>query len=115
MSLCMTLFHVYFALHDKQAFQRLLNTSSDRAQSLGVSGVGKSWNRTSSSMSCNLNDRDALGRTVLHIACSSVKVSDMDYVELLLGHPSINVNIQDMESHWTALHRALYNGNIAAA
>jgi ankyrin repeat protein len=114
----MTLLHVYFALHDKQAFQRLLNTGSDRAQSSGVSGAGKSWNRSSSlalPLSCNLNDRDALGRTVLHMACSSIKVSDMDYITLLLGHPSINVNIQDTESHWTALHRALYNGNIAAA
>jgi hypothetical protein len=34
---------------------------------------------------------------------------------MLLAHPRIDVNLQDVESHWTALHRALYNGNIAAA
>lgn len=33
---------------------------------------------------------------------------------MLLGHPGINVNLQDVESKWTPLHRALYSGNIAA-
>lgn len=34
---------------------------------------------------------------------------------MLLAHPSINPNLQDYESHWTALHRALYGGNISTA
>lgn len=34
---------------------------------------------------------------------------------MLLLHPNINVNMPDKENHWTALHRALYCGNIEAA
>ena len=34
---------------------------------------------------------------------------------MLLAHPNINVNLADTENHWTALHRALYNGNITIA
>lgn len=64
---------------------------------------------------CDINARDRLGRTVLHLACSSIDPSGMDYVRLLLGHPAVDVNLQDVESQWTALHRALYQGNIAAA
>ncbi|KAI0289160.1 regulator of chromosome condensation 1/beta-lactamase-inhibitor protein II [Multifurca ochricompacta] len=33
---------------------------------------------------------------------------------MLLAHPGISVNLQDVENHWTALHRALYNGNLSA-
>lgn len=34
---------------------------------------------------------------------------------MLLAHSQINVNLQDYESHWTALHHALYHGNLATA
>lgn len=34
---------------------------------------------------------------------------------MLLTHPYILVNVPDRESHWTALHRALYHGNLATA
>lgn len=63
----------------------------------------------------DVNSRDWLGRTVLHLVCSAPDVAATEYVRLLLGHPAINVNALDTESHWTPLHRALYNGNLATA
>lgn len=62
-----------------------------------------------------MNVRDALGRTVLHLAAASTAPSAPEYIRMLLAHPHINVNLQDYESHWTALHHALYHGNIATA
>ncbi|KAF8886287.1 regulator of chromosome condensation 1/beta-lactamase-inhibitor protein II [Infundibulicybe gibba] len=64
-------------------------------------------------MSSDINGVDWLGRTVLHLACSSLE--SIEYVRILLRHPAINVNIPDVESHWTPLHRALYHANIPAA
>ena len=61
----------------------------------------------------SVNEKDAQGRTALHIACSSPNC--VEYVRLLLKHPSINVNIPDVESHYTPLHRAMYVANLPAA
>ncbi|KAH7923696.1 hypothetical protein BV22DRAFT_1036046 [Leucogyrophana mollusca] len=119
----MTLLHVYFTLRNQQAFQRLLEGTGSRGQSssstagLSTSG-GKSWTRSStltSVVATDVNALDSLGRTVLHLACSSIEPSSVEYVRMLLAHPIININAQDTEGHWTALHRALYHGNIAAA
>lgn len=113
----MTLLHDYFNLRNQQGFQRLLE-SADRSHSgsgLSNSG-GKSWTRPSTLTSAagfDVNARDWLGRTVLHLAC--VSSGSLEYVRLLLRHPSINVNLPDTESHWTPLHRALYNANIPTA
>jgi ankyrin repeat protein len=114
----MTLLHDYFNLRNKQAFQRLLEVGPDRGQSSSVlsSGGGKSWNRPSpltSASAVDVNERDWLGRTVLHLACTSL--DDIEYVKVLLRHPTINVNLTDVESHWTPLHRALYHANFSAA
>ncbi|THH30426.1 hypothetical protein EUX98_g3763 [Antrodiella citrinella] len=65
--------------------------------------------------SVDVNARDSLGRTVLHLAASSSDASATEYVRMLLAHSTINPNLQDYESHWTALHRALYCGNVASA
>ncbi|KDQ61981.1 hypothetical protein JAAARDRAFT_528626 [Jaapia argillacea MUCL 33604] len=135
----MSQLHVHFHLRNQQAFQRLLDgkppssqqQSSTLSSSLtggagggghspGGGGGGKSWGKRQSSMkdamaASEVNARDHLGRTVLHLACSATDQSAPEYVRLLLAHPGINVNLLDGESHWTALHRALYNGNIAAA
>lgn len=64
-------------------------------------------------IAAEINGRDRLGRTVLHLACSSTDT--LEYVRLLLRHPAVNVNVQDLESHWTPLHRALFHGNLGAA
>ena len=65
--------------------------------------------------SAQLNRLDGLGRTVLHLAVSSVDASRFEFVEALLACPLTNVNVRDTESGWTALHRALYHANLAAA
>ena len=89
----MTSLHAYFHNRDQVAFQRQLAASPPT----------------------DVNTRDWLGRTVLHLACAASARAAIEYVRMLLAQPGINVNLQDDESHWTALHRALYNGNIAAA
>ena len=113
----MTLLHDLFNTRNIQAFQRLLEASTDRrvfsgAPSSSSSGP-KSWTRTSGVIVVDVNARDSLGRTVLHLASSSLE--SIEYVRALLKHPNIDLNIMDLESHWTALHRALYFANIPAA
>jgi alpha-tubulin suppressor-like RCC1 family protein len=62
-----------------------------------------------------LNARDQLGRTLLHLVASSTKPSATDFAIALLEVPFIDIYTQDWESGWTALHRALYAGNAAIA
>ncbi|KAF3904004.1 hypothetical protein AA313_de0203411 [Arthrobotrys entomopaga] len=52
------------------------------------------------------------GVTLLHHAASANK---LEYVEALLRSPQTDIFLQDFESGWTALHRALYFGNISIA
>ncbi|KAL1740739.1 regulator of chromosome condensation 1/beta-lactamase-inhibitor protein II, partial [Schizophyllum fasciatum] len=124
----MTQLHAHFYHRNKQAFQRLLD--ADRAKPGGGApstsagrGTPGSWTRTLTAMGMDVNKRDWLGRTVLHLACSA-RLEALDYVRMLLRHPAINVNLADAESGWTALHRALgwtalhralYAGNLPAA
>jgi alpha-tubulin suppressor-like RCC1 family protein len=119
----MTLLHVYFKLRNFQAFKIALQSEaspSDRAQSGSVpsSSGGRSWHKpnplSSLSATNGVNARDSFGCTVLHLACASIDPQDLEYVRLLLTHPMIGVNLHDLENHWTALHRAMYNGNIPA-
>lgn len=62
-----------------------------------------------------VNRRDHFGRTVLHLAASELGSWALEWVTLLLSVSQLNVNAPDGESGWSALHRALYAGNIAAA
>lgn len=50
----------------------------------------------------NLNKRSIRGRTVLHCAASWNRIA---ITRLLLDCPWVNINIQDRENGWTALHR----------
>ncbi|KAK0538487.1 hypothetical protein OC834_000427 [Tilletia horrida] len=59
-----------------------------------------------------VNRRDEFGRTALHLVCASTDGIAIDFLHALLSHPSLNVNLQDFESGYTALHRALYAGNL---
>jgi hypothetical protein len=124
----MSLLHDYFHTRNLQAFQRLLDGSAERGQLtsafLGLAsshtpGGGKSWNRggginfnQKNSMS-DVNSKDWLGRTALHLACISLE--SIEYVRALLKHPQVDVNLPDTESHWTPLHRALYFANFSVA
>lgn len=44
----------------------------------------------------------ATGLSVLHFAATN---NDLPFVRALLEHSSVDVNLQDYESGWTALHR----------
>ncbi|RPD64492.1 hypothetical protein L226DRAFT_506238 [Lentinus tigrinus ALCF2SS1-7] len=114
----MTALHAYFHQRNQQAFQRLLDPARSHSGGGPSTSGGKSWSRPSplsSAPSVDVNARDYWGRTVLHLAASSQDASAPEFVRMLLAHPTINVNIADTESHWTPLHRALYNGNLATA
>ncbi|KAL1759711.1 hypothetical protein FB107DRAFT_204512 [Schizophyllum commune] len=109
----MTQLHAHFHYRNKQAFQRLLD--ADRAKPGGgapSTSAGRGTTLTASAL--DVNKRDWLGRTPLHLACSA-GLDALDYVRILLRHPAINGNLTDAESGWTALHRALYAGNLPAA
>ena len=111
----MTLLHELFNTRNIQDFQRLLEANIDRRVFTVTSSPSgsKSWTRSGGFVSVDVNARDSLGRTTLHLASSSLE--SIEYVKALLKHPNIDPNLLDLESHWTALHRALYHGNIPAA
>ena len=55
---------------------------------------------------------DKWGRTALHVAASCGKT---DVVEWLLEEKHADVTQKDGESGWTALHRAVFYGQLATA
>lgn len=62
-----------------------------------------------------VNSRDYAGLTLLHRAVSSTSDNSISFAMALLEHPAIDLYVQDTENGWTALHRALYFGNITLA
>jgi ankyrin repeat protein len=54
-------------------------------------------------------------RSVLHLASSSNTPVGYTFFSILLRNTHISVNLQDFESGYTALHRALFSGNVKAA
>ncbi|RMZ90104.1 hypothetical protein DV736_g2671, partial [Chaetothyriales sp. CBS 134916] len=63
----------------------------------------------------DINARDSFGRTLLHHAVSLQHREAYEYVKALLETPYLDLYVQDTESGWTALHRALYFGNVSIA
>lgn len=63
----------------------------------------------------DVNWRDSHGVTLLHHIASSSKENASDFAIALLQLPLLDLYVQDDESGWTALHRALYFGNITIA
>lgn len=63
----------------------------------------------------DVNGRDHMGLTILHRAVSSTSENAIAFAMALIEHPATDLYIQDTENGWTALHRALYFGNIALA
>ncbi|RDA90396.1 hypothetical protein CP533_5650 [Ophiocordyceps camponoti-saundersi (nom. inval.)] len=82
------------------AFSSATSRSRDGGTSLGRSEV---------------NSRDYVGLTLLLRAASSTDTRAIQFVQTLAEHPSIDLYVQDPESGWNALHRALYSGNISIA
>jgi hypothetical protein len=62
-----------------------------------------------------VNSRDHAGLTILQRAASSTSANASTFALALIDHPSTDLYIQDKENGWTALHRALYFGNITIA
>ncbi|KAI9244008.1 hypothetical protein BDA99DRAFT_472813 [Phascolomyces articulosus] len=60
----------------------------------------------------NINKRSIRGRTALHCAATWNRTL---IAKILIDCPLVNINIQDRENGWTALHRALYMGNLEIA
>lgn len=63
----------------------------------------------------DINWRDSYGVTLLHHIASSAHKNASDFAIALLQLPLLDLYVQDEESGWTALHRALYFGNITTA
>lgn len=72
-------------------------------------GTGFSLNRAV------VNWRDSSGVTLLHSIASCPHEAASRFAAALLQVPSLDLFIQDTESGWTALHRALYFGNVTIA
>lgn len=94
----------------------IFSTSQGRSPAQGGQSWGSATNAFNGPCSpAEVNRRDYHGRTVLHLVSASTEPVSIDYLTALLAHPAINVNLQDHESGWTALHRALYHGNLLTA
>ncbi|KAK9473539.1 uncharacterized protein V1510DRAFT_392193 [Dipodascopsis tothii] len=57
----------------------------------------------------DINRTDDLGRTVLHLAATLNRPA---FAAALIAAPGVDLVAADRESGWTALHRALYAGNV---
>jgi alpha-tubulin suppressor-like RCC1 family protein len=86
------------------------------------SGYIQSTAGTSQSKSLNVvltradvNAKDGFGRTLLHHIASSRNETAISFASALLELPFLDLYAQDAESGWTALHRALYFGNVSIA
>lgn len=63
----------------------------------------------------DINAKDFVGCTLLHHIASSTSENALQFALVLLELPFLDLYVQDLESGWTALHRALYFGNVAIA
>ncbi|KAJ0161789.1 BTB/POZ domain-containing protein 1 [Colletotrichum tanaceti] len=90
------------------------NVKSRKASAVGI-GASSFKNTNTSLGKAEINSRDHAGLTVLLRAASSTDSTAILFVQALLDHPSVDLYVQDTESGWNALHRALYNGNVATA
>ena len=63
----------------------------------------------------DINSKDNRGITLLHLAATSTLDSAPSFASALLDVPLLDLYLQDLESGWTALHRALYFGNATIA
>lgn len=120
--------HVYYLQRNITAFKKYLDgTETFDQPSVGGSSKLKpgsasgprSWTLNqlnNAPKKPDPNVRDGLGRTVLHLICSTTNdARSYDYLSVLLHHPQIQINLADTESGWTPLHRALWVGNLRAA
>ncbi|TVY27543.1 BTB/POZ domain-containing protein [Lachnellula hyalina] len=75
---------------------------------------GKGGNSIGISRS-DVNSKDHAGVPLLCRIVSSKLENAVDFALALIEHPLIDLYAQDTENGWTALHRALYTGNVTLA
>ncbi|KAF4554428.1 Regulator of chromosome condensation (RCC1) repeat-containing protein 3 [Elsinoe fawcettii] len=92
----------------------LLGAKGKRTPARDINTPGSGQNAVSLTRA-DINWRDAQGLTILHHAASSVSEIATAFAQALLDHPLLDLYLQDLESGWTALHRAFYFGNISIA
>ncbi|KAL0087569.1 ankyrin repeat-containing domain protein [Phycomyces blakesleeanus] len=94
----------------------LIGLGTKSNQSANVTKEDQQWLRnhlkTTGQKQYNLNKRSSKARTALHYAVQWNRIS---IAQCLIECPMVNINLQDLESGWTALHRALYLGRIEIA
>lgn len=117
----------YYLENDVDRFQQLLdrsqpsgNASHSYRPSAGRHGLGSAGKQrvvkdveAMAITRSTFKELDDMGRCVLHLACT--EQGKLPYLTALLGHPWVDTAVTDAESAWTALHRALYHGNVSAA
>jgi len=84
-------------------------------KSYGYGAGSATKGQTHSLVRSDLNSRDRSGLTLLHRASSSTGTNAISFALALIEHAMVDIYIQDLESGWTALHRALYFGNVTIA
>lgn len=84
-------------------------------KSLSHMGSAGAKNQTSGLTKSDINSRDSQGLTILHRAVSSHTPESLGIALAFIEHPLIDLYVQDKENGWTALHRALYFGNVSIA
>ena len=99
--------------HSFKTNQKHRKTTAWSTASTGIKGESNWSNLTVTRADINLKDRNGL--TLLHHAASSTSKTAVGFATALLDHTLADLYIQDLESGWTALHRALYFGNITTA
>ncbi|KAL9130076.1 MAG: hypothetical protein Q9217_001635 [Psora testacea] len=88
--------------------------STHHAHAISSSGSLRSDANVSLSRG-NINWKDAHGVTLLHLIASSTAPNASEFALALIDSSLLDLCAQDDESGWTALHRALYFGNITIA
>jgi alpha-tubulin suppressor-like RCC1 family protein len=80
-----------------------------------MGNAGGSKGQSNALTKADLNNRDHSGLTLLHRVVSSTAESAISFALALIENPLVDIYLQDRENGWTALHRALYFGNVAIA
>ncbi|KAL9121093.1 MAG: hypothetical protein Q9187_002354 [Circinaria calcarea] len=95
-----------------------LHNKGRKPSGVGAGLSGSKGHRAFSNITltrADINSKDSHGVTLLHHIASSSAESAPSYAVALLNLPLLDISIQDLESGWTPLHRALYFGNVTIA
>ncbi|KAJ3016805.1 hypothetical protein HKX48_003869 [Thoreauomyces humboldtii] len=104
-----------------QQSESSVTTSSNAPRHGSASGSGSlgkhngaflSKHRSSSTLIVDPNGRDAEGACPLHVA---IALGQEEVILALLQCSKVNPNLQDVESGYTPLHKAVYDGNLRLA